>query len=545
MREFTLSDDFDNNALEETIAPDKEVIVEMMAKDILSGKRIRELTRHERNVYGNAAVNATGKIPAFTSVFALLRPFVDATAETCYVDEHGRVGLSYWFLYAIPRAQRVTWLTHEAMHVLNSHFERGRAAGIPIGKVNEPGDLEINTTLSTMRWTNLDKLLVPEDYGFPKYKTMEQYHLLLQELKEKNDSGKETDDKEDSLKDGIPEEIQGSDGSDGQENQSQSNGSQENGDSTENGSGGQSQSQHVQDAVDQINDMLERLSKDIDNKEKSASGSGQDDSDDNHSCDESNESRSSEADNAGIERNSKSTQEIARQDTKERIKSELAGGRGRSNSSSLFQFYETVLNFMQPAKVDWRDVLRRTLASLGNEIEMGKQEKSYRRVNRRYSDHKIGSIIFPGSVNIKPTVMAAIDNSGSMGTDDFVAGLIEINDLIEKSLKIRNGMQMFTVDTHVHDVQLIKKVKDLNLVGGGGTDMSLAFNYVSNLPAKKQPDIFILITDGELYSNWNEVAEELKKKTKYTPIILVTREDAQIPDNMHSLAKIIRIPLDK
>lgn len=545
MREFTLSDDFDNNALEETTAPDKEAIVKMMANDILSGNRIRELTRHERNVYGNAAVNATGKIPAFTSVFALLRPFVDATAETCYVDEHGRVGLSYWFLYAIPRAQRVTWLTHEAMHVLNSHFERGRAAGIPNGKVNEPGDLEINTTLSTMRWTNLDKLLVPENYGFPKYKTMEQYYSLLQELKEKNDSGKETDDKEDSLKDGIPEEIQGSQGSDGQENQSQSNGSQENGDSTENGSGGQSQSQHIQDAVNQINDMLERLSKDIDNKEKSASGSGQDDSDDNHSCDESNESRSSEADNAGIERNSKSTQEIARQDTKERIKSELAGGRGRSNSSSLFQFYETVLNFMQPAKVDWRDVLRRTLASLGNEIEMGKQEKSYRRVNRRYSDHKVGSIIFPGSVNIKPTVMAAIDNSGSMGTDDFVAGLIEINDLIEKSLKIRNGMQMFTVDTHVHDVQLIKKVKDLNLVGGGGTDMSLAFNYVSNLPAKKQPDIFILITDGELYSNWNEVADELKKKTKYTPIILVTREDAQIPDNMHSLAKIIRIPLDK
>ena len=566
-------DQFNSSDLSEVSAIDPAEIVEMMRNDLMSGKRIRPLNDSERIVYGNTAVNAAGKIPAFTSIFALLRPFVDASAETCYVDEYGRVGLSYWFLYAIPREHRVTWLTHEAMHVLNSHFERSRSGNIDPKRMNICGDLEINTTLSTTHWAALDGLLVPEKYDMPKYKTMEFYHnyMVNEEINQKNEmqvgggddkleeSGfsSPSDDNNQDNSSGDSSDPSGESGNgnssnanDGSPSNSSGDSSNANDDSPSNSSGDSSDSNgNTGNPI--IDDMLSRFEKDLADKKKSPSpmagngeSSGNTSPNQGSACDKPSESRSSEADEVDIERSSKSSQEIARQDTRERVKSEIIGGQGRGTNSTLNQFYEMVIELMQPPKVKWQDILKKVISQIGNEIAIGKQKTSFRRVNRRYSEGS--NIIFPGTIAVKPTVMAALDNSGSMGSDDMLAGLIEINEIIEKALRLRDGMQMFTVDTSIHDVQLIKSVHDLQLKGGGGTDMSIAFDYVSSLPPKKQPDIFVLITDGELYSNWNDVAEELKKPKRYTPIILVTRDTLDtVPDSVTSLAKVIAIPLKK
>lgn len=549
------SSQFNSEEINEFSTVDPNEIVEMMRNDLMSGKRIRPLNDHERIIYGNTAVNASGKIPAFTSIFALLRPFVDASAETCYVDEYGRVGLSYWFLYAIPREHRVTWLTHEAMHVLNSHFERSRSGNIDPKRMNVCGDLEINTTLSTTHWAALDGLLVPEKFGMPKYKTMEVYHNLMVNAENNDEKQPEIGGNDDKLEEsgfGSSSEDSSSDSSNSSDESgdgSSSGNDGDNGNGSSTNSSGDSSSSSGNTGNPIVDDMLSRFEKDLSDKKKSPSPSrvqGESSSNNNtgNACDKPSESRSSEADGADIERSSKSSQEIARQDTRERVKSEIIGGQGRGTSSTLNQFYEMVIELMQPPKVKWQDILKRVVSQIGNEIAIGKQKTSFRRVNRRYSEGT--SIIFPGTIAVKPTVMAAMDNSGSMGSDDMLAGLIEINEIIEKALRLRDGMQMFTVDTSIHEVQLIKNIHDLELKGGGGTDMSLAFEYVSSLSPKKQPDIFILITDGELYSNWNDVAEELKKPKRYTPIILVTRDTLDsVPDSVTSLAKVIAIPLKK
>lgn len=518
-------------------------ILAMMKHDLESGKRIRALTDNERIIYGNAALNVSNKLPAFTSAVAILHPFVDATAETCYVDRHGRVGLSYFFLYAINWETRATWLIHEAMHVMNNHFIRADKANInPLAEMNICGDLEINTTLSTLRWTVMDNLLLPEKEGYDKYKTLEYYFKLRAQEKDNDKenavpgagTGDMSEDSQESGDSSGDEQGEGKESGDSQgSGEGQGNGDAQDGQGS--GSGNEESSDNSSGSPKSPEqDIQDRLERDMKKGEKGPGGRY---SDPSQACDQSTESRGSEADAEGIERSSDSMQEIARQDTRARIQAELNNSRTRGRNSSNAELYERMLALMSPPKVDWRQIFRSAVSNAYAEKVMGQSESSYRRVNRRYTQ---GNIIFPGTVDIQPTAMIAVDTSGSMSKDDYQATLTEIQAITEKACRSRNGIPMFSVDTTLHDVKMCRSVKELDLKGGGGTDMALPFKYASELPVKKQPDIFILATDGFVF--WAEVEEALRNKGKYIAIILVTRaEMSSVPPSIHQYAKVIPI----
>lgn len=509
----------------ESVNLSKEEIKQMLKEDLESGRRIRPLTPQERTIYGNAALNAAGFTPAFTRAISLLHPFVDATAETCYVDSSGRVGLSYFFLYVITWEQRATWLTHEAMHVLNSHFVRGSAEHMTPKETNFCGDLEINTTLSSTNWAQLDKLLVPEDYGYEKYRTMEYYYAVAKEEEEN------TGDFPESAGGGDGESTSGSSNENDGSGSGNLDGSGDSAGSDNSDNGNSNNKPSKGKAKNPIDEFQERFAKDLEKGSKSAPSGGSSE----YSCDESTDAREDEADSAGIERNSSAAQELAREETRERIKQAIENNKMRSMHGSANQFYELMLNTMSPPKADWRDILRTTTARFFSETSQGKDRESFTRQNRRYS----GEIIFPGRVQITPTAMFGLDTSGSMGKDDTLNALSEAKEIVENVFRSKRGIPFFAIDTEIKEVQNLKKISDVNISGGGGTDMSIAFDYVTDLPRKKKPDVFILATDGHIF--WSSVIQSMQKCPVRKVILITDAYMDSVPPEAHLLATIIPI----
>lgn len=553
-----------------------EEVLKMMKHDLEVGPFIRPLTANEEIIYGNAAFNSVQRIPAFTSAIALLHPFVDATAETCYVDKFGRVGLSYFFLYAIDYESRATWLTHEAMHVLNSHFKRAQSLHANQEEMNICGDLEINTTLQTSRWAKLDGLLLPETYNYERLQSMEYYFNRREEERRekgekqeisgaesepsnmpKNPSGnsQSQDNKDnesgDDSSSGSPMPSSGGDsGSDNGSTSGSDSSSTSGGNTSSGGDNGGSGSGQGQDAASQaqkhlkdfIQDLQDRLARDMKNGKKGGApkresnkegDSGKDKP--SSACDRATDSRSEMADGAGIERNSDTAQELARQDTRERMKQQIQNSKSKSHYGADEELLEKMLNLMSPPKADWRSIFRPAMARLRGEVSQGKDVESYRKVNRRYS----GSVIFPGKVAIEPTAMFAIDTSGSMAKKDTVATLVEVQEILTSVFRSRKGMPIFAVDTEMKEVQHVRNIKDLDLSGGGGTDMALPFRYVTSLPKAKRPDIFILSTDGHVF--WDDVVNALRDCPVRCVILVTDAHMSHVPKEAHNYALIIPI----
>lgn len=725
---------------------------------------IRKLTQEELGIFTETVLTAVNRTPVFREGFALLSPFVDATAETCYTDKHARVGLSYRFLYALDPSTRATWLTHEVMHLLNNHFTRFATAGVRAARANIVGDLEINTCLHANRTMTTSHMLLPQDYDLKKFKTMEWYNAnwnaqldqILsrdesrmqqsdassspsspsqqsgsgdqsssaeddgslsdqmssgggsgdsdsdsQDQQSQNDSGgsgsgsssgdqqssdssqgsggssqyqpdewsdpsegdgsgqsqvgssssqsqgssgsgsgsqSDDSDSEDGSQQGDSgssnssqsgnndggdtdssssqsgnnsndansgssrddadgdqsqngygnggQQDESSDGDDQQSGNSSggssskrkrrgsgiqlgsgtdfsslgpqsggSNGQQPNsgnsGSGGGSGSSGQSGQNQEQDSgseedgqnqqSDKISESNDRLAEDM--KSKNTTGPNEK----SMTCDTSNDLREQAADAAGIERKSSATQAAARDSVRTRIVQDQ-NSRSQSSDGSSDEFLMLALKLMGTPKVKWQTILRQSIAKAYGEIMAGKTIRTYRRPNRRFGGGK-NQPIFRGSSAIKPTVMIGIDSSGSMSNPDFSAAITEVVSIIKGASKTKGGVEMFCIDTDVKSIEVVNNVNKLNLSGGGGTWMHSGFEFIKSLPNKKQPDIFILATDGYLADeDWEQIYHTVTDpSTKFKTVILITQKDAyqNCPMKLKQATTVIDIHTEK
>lgn len=755
---------------------------------------IRKLTQEELGIFTETVLTAVNRTPVFREGFALLSPFVDATAETCYTDKHARVGLSYRFLYALDPSTRATWLTHEVMHLLNNHFTRFATAGVRAARANIVGDLEINTCLHANRTMTTSHMLLPQDYDLKKFKTMEWYNAnwnaQLDQILSRDESRMQQSDASSSPSspshdsgsgdqssstedDGsLPDQMSGGGGSgesdsDDQDQQSQndsggsgsgsSSGSQQSSESSQ-GSGGSSQSQpdewsdpsegdgsgqsqpgfsgsqsqgsggsgsgsqsgdsdsgdgsqqsadgssgsdSSQNGNNNSSDTDPSSSQSGNNSNDANSGSSQgdasdqsqngsenggqqeDDGDDNEqsgnsgggssskkkrrgsriqlgsgtdfsslgpqsggsngqqpnsgnsgsgggggqqqgdpsgdgggsagggqqgdggqsgsgsgssgqsgqnqeqdsgseedsqnqqsdkinesndrlaedmksknttgpneksmTCDTSNDLREQAADAAGIERKSSATQAAARDSVRTRIVQDQ-NSRNQSSDGSGDEFLMLALKLMGTPKVKWQTILRQSIAKAYGEIMAGKTIRTYRRPNRRFGGGK-NQPIFRGSSAIKPTVMIGIDSSGSMSNPDFSAAITEVVSIIKGASKTKGGVEMFCIDTDVKSIEVVNNVNKLNLSGGGGTWMHSGFEFIKSLPNKKQPDIFILATDGYLADeDWEQIYHTVTDpSTKFKTVILITQKESykNCPMKLKQATTVIDIHTEK
>jgi predicted metal-dependent peptidase len=161
-------------------------------------------------------------------------------------------------------------------------------------------------------------------------------------------------------------------------------------------------------------------------------------------------------------------------------------------------------------KVNWRKELKASARRQLNEVA-GKREYSFKRPHRRQS---ISKTILPTLRDFNPRIGVIRDTSGSMSDKDLARSISETRGILDS---MGGTVVDIEVDCQVHAVKEIKKVREIKLQGGGGTDMGVGIDHAATL--KPALDICVVITDG--YTPWPSTQPPFKC------IVVLTQEGTQ------------------
>ncbi|HEY6311952.1 MAG TPA: VWA-like domain-containing protein [Streptosporangiaceae bacterium] len=158
--------------------------------------------------------------------------------------------------------------------------------------------------------------------------------------------------------------------------------------------------------------------------------------------------------------------------------------------AGLLRWAEAVLH----PKVNWRTLLaaelRRAIAEVAGAVDY-----SYRRPSRRSA--VAGPVVLPALRRPVPEVAVVCDTSGSMTEDLLAAALAEVEGLL-RSLGLARQVRVLACDTAVAPAQRVSSARQVQLVGGGGTDMGAGI--AAAVALRPRPAVTVVLTDG--YTPW-------------------------------------------
>ncbi|HUD36448.1 MAG TPA: VWA-like domain-containing protein [Streptosporangiaceae bacterium] len=144
--------------------------------------------------------------------------------------------------------------------------------------------------------------------------------------------------------------------------------------------------------------------------------------------------------------------------------------------------------------VDWRRALTAELRKAIADT-MGAVDYSYRRPSRRAS--VAGPVVLPALRRPQPQVAVVCDTSGSMTDDLLAAALAEVDGLL-RALGLARQLRVIACDTAASAARRITSARQVELVGGGGTDMGAGI--VAAAALRPRPSVTVVLTDG--YTPW-------------------------------------------
>lgn len=183
-------------------------------------------------------------------------------------------------------------------------------------------------------------------------------------------------------------------------------------------------------------------------------------------------------------------QNVLRQATAEAVRKQASSHRG-TIPGNMELWADT---FLEPPRVNWEQELRRIIRS-GVNWAQGRVDYSFAKPHRR-SVALQSRIILPGMYAPKPQFAVILDSSGSMDKSDYQASFSEIQGIIKGG-----GMPkvpVLVVDAAVQSVKWISHIDELDLKGGGGTDMPTGIAAGMALGLR----LLIVCTDG--VTPWGE-----------------------------------------
>lgn len=154
---------------------------------------------------------------------------------------------------------------------------------------------------------------------------------------------------------------------------------------------------------------------------------------------------------------------------------------------------ETVL----PSRIDWRRVLAAEVRSAVGFVA-GQVDYSYRRPSRRAHLH--GDVVMPTLFRPVPDVAIVCDTSGSMHDRLLARALAEVEGVLARAGLRGTRVKVLAVDTTVQAVRRVSRAAQVQLAGGGGTDMGAGIEAAAAL--RPRPSIVIVLTDG--FTPWPE-----------------------------------------
>ena len=140
--------------------------------------------------------------------------------------------------------------------------------------------------------------------------------------------------------------------------------------------------------------------------------------------------------------------------------------------------------------VDWRRVLAGEIRR-GVSAVAGAVDYSYRRPSRRSG--AAPRVVLPSLEEPVPEVAVVCDTSGSMGGEELGVVLAEVEALLRR-VGVR-GARVLAVDAAVRSARRVSRARQVELAGGGGTDMAAGIEAA--LLARPRPDIVVVLTDGD------------------------------------------------
>ncbi|MFD0683358.1 vWA domain-containing protein [Actinomadura fibrosa] len=196
-----------------------------------------------------------------------------------------------------------------------------------------------------------------------------------------------------------------------------------------------------------------------------------------------------ERDDPGVPRVSEVEAEALRRATAEAIR---AHERSRGRLPGGWRRWATEV--LEPT-VDWRRVLagavREAVAWAGGAVDY-----TYRRPSRRTP--ALRGAVLPSLRRPLPRVAIVIDTSGSMGEDDLAAALAEVTGVLREVGVRGNRVSVLACDADVRAVARVTSAEQVELGGGGGTDMRAGI--AAALARPDRPQVVIVLTDG--YTPW-------------------------------------------
>ncbi len=209
---------------------------------------------------------------------------------------------------------------------------------------------------------------------------------------------------------------------------------------------------------------------------------------------------------------SKTEAELIRRDIANQIKEHIRG-QGRIPGHWVRWAEEKLA-----PKVDWRRRLAAAVRYAAANVK-GATDYSYRRPSRRQGQVGTGDVIFPSLQCPVPSVVIVADTSASISDQKMAQALAEIAGIL-KSVGHKEGVHVLAVDSTVQSCRRVFRPEQIQLAGGGGTDMGAGLTAAVNL--KPVPQLGIVLTDG--YTSWPE------RPPKGMKVIVVLSGDGKAPD---------------
>ena len=104
-----------------------------------------------------------------------------------------------------------------------------------------------------------------------------------------------------------------------------------------------------------------------------------------------------------------------------------------------------------------------------------------------------GDVVLPALRRPVPEVAVVCDTSASMTDDLLAVALTEVEGLL-KSLGLVRQVRVLACDTAVAPAQRVSSARQVELIGGGGTNMGAGIGAASAL--RPRPAITVVLTDG-------------------------------------------------
>jgi predicted metal-dependent peptidase len=144
-------------------------------------------------------------------------------------------------------------------------------------------------------------------------------------------------------------------------------------------------------------------------------------------------------------------------------------------------------------KVDYLAIIRRTVRTALRESTLGRYDRTYRRPHRRQAYY--GEFLMPSFHQPRPRPGFLIDTSSSMQNEQLSRAITELGALT-RQLGHASEVVVACCDAAVHGVKKVFNPSQLQLYGGGGTDIAKGLQWFADM--KSGPiDFLIMVTDCE------------------------------------------------